>query len=176
MNWEPLLSNPMHWKPGHSAMACAQCWEDAVTKAPNGLPLEISWIVVREGRPILAIPEHRGSSLGGTRPSQSDVFALLSMAEGTYTLTFEALNDRPFGDSVSDWEHGTASSDAILDRMREVFGNAGRPPGHVPYQLCHRAASAIYEADRFNGFCRDLVFITEVTKMSRILTYFDQIY
>ena len=99
---------------------------------PNGLPTEISGIVGRKTRLILAIPEHRVSNPGGTRASQSDVFALLSMAEGTYTLTFEALNDRPFGDSVSDWEYGTAGSDAILDRMREVFGNAGRSPRPRP--------------------------------------------
>ena len=42
MNWEPLLSNPINWKPGHSAMACAQCREDAVMKASSELPLEIS--------------------------------------------------------------------------------------------------------------------------------------
>ena len=102
MNWEPPLSNPMHWKPGHSAMACAQCREDAVTKASSGLPLDISWIVGREGRPILTIPEHRGFNPGGTRPSQSDVFALLAMAEGACTLTVEALEDGPFGDSISD--------------------------------------------------------------------------
>ena len=78
------------------------------------------------------------------------MFAVLAMGEGACTLTVEAVRNRLFGDSISDWEHGIASSDAILDRMREAFGDAGRPPSHVPCQLCHRAASTIYEADRFN--------------------------
>ena len=73
------------------------------------------------------------------------------MGEAICTLTVEATRDKPFGDSIEDWEPDTANSDFILDRMSEVFGTVGRPPGHVPYQLCHRAASAIYETDRFNG-------------------------
>ena len=73
------------------------------------------------------------------------------MGEATCTLTVEAVKDKPFGDSVAKWEPKTTSSEAILDCMSEVFGNAGRPPGHVPYQLCHRTASAIYDADRFNA-------------------------
>ena len=152
LDWKPLLANSeLHWKPGHSAMACAQCWEDAVEKMPNGLPPEISGIVGDETRLILAIPEHQVPNPGGTTKSQSDVFALLAMGGATCTLTVEAVKDKPFGDSVAEWEPKTTRSEAILDCMREVFGSAGRPPGHVPYQLCHRTASAIYEADRFNA-------------------------
>ena len=132
-------------------MACALCWDDAVKKSPNGLPPEISEIVGRETRLILATPEHTVPNPGGTKPSQSDVFALLAMGETTCTLTVEAVKVKPFGDSVSEWEPGITNSDAILDHMADVFGDAGRPPGHVPYQLCHRTASAIYEADRFNA-------------------------
>ena len=151
-DWQPLLANSeLHWKPDHSAMACAQCWEEAVKKKPSGLPTEISGIVGRETRLILAIPEHTVPNPGGTRASQSDVFALLAMGEATCTLTVEAVRDNPFGASVEVWEDNIASSDIILDHMSEVFGNAGRPPGHLPYQLCHRTASAIYEADRFNA-------------------------
>ena len=151
-DWQHHLANSeLHWKPNHSAMACAQCWEEAVKKRPNGLPPEISGIVGSETRLILAIPEHTVPNPGGTRPSQSDVFALLARGEATCTLTVEAVKDKPFGDSVAEWEPKTTSSEAILDRMSEVFGSAGRPPGHVPYQLCHRTASAIYEADRFNA-------------------------
>ena len=152
LDWKPLLANPeRQWKPGYSAMACAQCWEDAVEKMPSGLPPEISGIVGDQTRLILAIPEHQVPNPGGTTKSQSDVFALLAMGGATCTLTVEAARDRPFGRSVNKWAEKTERSDAILDCMSEVFGNAGRPPGHVPYQLCHRTASAIYEADRFNA-------------------------
>ena len=151
-DWKRGLANSeLHWKPNHSAMACAQCWEEAVKKRPSGLPPEISGIVGSETRLILAIPEHTVPNPGGTKPSQSDVFALLARGEATCTLTVEAVKDKRFGDLVSEWEPKTTSSEAILDRMSEVFGSAGRPPGHVPYQLCHRTASAIYEADRFNA-------------------------
>ena len=152
LDWKPLLASPeRQWKPGYSAMACAQCWEDAVEKMPNGLPPEISGIVGDETRLILAIPEHQVPNPGGTTKSQSDVFAPLAMGEATCTLTVEVARDRPFGRSVNKWAETTERSDAILDCMSEVFGNAGRPPGHVPYQLCHRTASAIYGADRFNA-------------------------
>ena len=117
----------------------------------NGLPSEFSEIVGTETRPILAIPEHTVPNPGGTKPSQSNVFALLAMGAATCTLTVEAVRDKPFGDSIAEWEPDTTSSDIILDHISEVFGNAGRPPGHLPYQLCHWTASAIYEADRFNA-------------------------
>ena len=151
-DWKRRLANSeLHWKPNHSAMACAQCWEEAVKKRPNGLPTEISGIVGDDARLILAIPEHTVPNPGGTKPSQSDVFALLAKGKATCTLTVEAVKDKRFGDLVSEWGPKTTNNEAILDRMSEVFGSAGRPPGHVSYQLCHRTASAIYEADRFNA-------------------------
>ena len=151
--WQHLLASPdLHWKPGHSAMAGALCWEEAVESMPNGLPPEISEIVGKETRLILAIPEHKVPIPGGRAPSQSDVFALLAMEDGTCTLTVETVRDESFGPLIHQWQEKTANGGE--DRLTALCNELDveyPPPADLRYQLFHRTVSAIYEADRFNA-------------------------
>ena len=151
--WQHLLASPdLHWKPGHSAMAGALCWEEAAEDMPNGLPPEISEIVGKETRLILAIPEHKVPIPGGRAPSQSDVFALLAMEGGTCTLTVETVRDESFGPTIDKWQENTANGgEDRLTALCNALDIQYPPPEELRYQLFHRTVSAIYEAERFNA-------------------------
>ena len=133
-------------------MAGALCWEEAVESMPNGLPSEVSEIVGTETRLILAIPEHKVPIPGGSAPSQSDVFALLAMEDGTCTLTVETVRDESFGPLIHQWQETKANRGE--DRLTALCNELDveyPPPADLRYQLFHRTVSAIYEADRFNA-------------------------
>ena len=119
---------------------------------PNGLPQEVSEIVGKETRLILAIPEHKVPIPGGSKESQSDVFALLAMEDGTCTLTVETVRDEAFGPTIDKWPETTANGGE--DRLTALCNELDipyPPPADLRYQLFHRTVSAIYEADRFNA-------------------------
>ena len=119
---------------------------------PNGLPPEVSEIVGKETRLILALPEHKVPIPGGRAPSQSDVFALLAMEDGTCTLTVETVRDEAFGPTIDKWQETTANGGE--DRLTALCNELDvpyPPPADLRYQLFHRTVSAIYEAVRFNA-------------------------
>lgn len=146
------MSPLKHWRDDHSAKAVARCWEDACKNTKNGLPHEISRIVGAETKLILAIPEHKVYMPPNKKaPSQTDVFALLSMGSITCTLAVEAACKEPFDKEVGKWKKlRKGNGESRLGPICELLG-CTYPPDHLRYQLFHRTASAIYEADRFKA-------------------------
>jgi hypothetical protein len=64
----------------------------------------------------------------------------------------EGKVSEPFGPTLEEW-NATASEGKTrrLAFLRELLGLSQALPSHIRYQLCHRAASAIVEAQRFNA-------------------------
>jgi hypothetical protein len=147
--WRQLLAKPdLHWATGYSARTLAYAWEGA----EGGLPDEIADILGQAFGPIellLAIPEHKTSLGGGGRESQSDVFALARHKTGLVTCTVEGKVDEPFGPTVA--QQMVNASPGKVERLGylcHLLGIEGCPPD-VHYQLLHRTASALIEAERF---------------------------
>lgn len=70
-DWQALLAEEKHWKPGFSAHALAHCWE-----AAGDLPAAVRTAFqtsdrLRDFELLLAIPEVHVDLPGGSRPSQS---------------------------------------------------------------------------------------------------------
>jgi hypothetical protein len=153
-DWKWLLAEPdKQWRPGYSAWAVAHSWE-----AAGGLPPEIARLI-RE-TPFFAgvvpellcgFPEHKVDLPGGRRPSQNDVFALLRVGDYTVSLAVEGKVEESFGPLISEWLKD--ASDGKKRRLKELCEQLGLNPDRLPptlrYQLLHRTASAIIEADRF---------------------------
>lgn len=146
VSWKSLLADPdKHWAIGYSARTLAHCWEDA-----KGLPPEIDALFGGTATLLLAIPEHKVNLPGGTRPSQTDLFALLRREDRTISCAIEGKVAEPFGPTVgewlSSWSQGKADRLAyICDRLDLVH----YLPSDLRYQLLHRSASSIIEAHRF---------------------------
>jgi hypothetical protein len=135
-------------------MLTAQTWENA-----SGLPPEITSVFSASGDDhykdlelALAIPEYKVILKGGTRPSQNDVFALLTSVKGLTALTVEGKAREDFGPTVAQWR-SEVSEKGYQTRLRHIMENIGLKdaiPGHIRYQLLHRTASSVLEAKRFH--------------------------
>ena len=150
-DWQGLLADPeLHWRTGFSARSTAHCWESA-----PGLPTEIRAILHQESKfesiePLLIIPEHQVHLPGGTRPSQMDVWVLARTPAGLVSIGVEAKVAEPFGPTLQEWQ--ASSSTGKLTRVaaiREIVGIGEDIPSSVRYQLLHRTAATILEAERF---------------------------
>lgn len=151
--WKQFLADPeKQWRTGYSARTLAHCWE-----AANGLPNEIARLFTSsssfggvEPELLLAIPEHKVPLPGGRRESQNDVFALVRAGNYTISVAVEGKVDEPFGPTVGDWLAN--ASDGKRERMaflRATLGLTEPIPDDIHYQLLHRTASAVIEAERF---------------------------
>ena len=145
-DWQQFLADPeKQWRRGYSAMAAALSWECA-----NGLPQEIAELIGGSPELLLAIPEHKVALPGGSRDSQCDVFALVKASEDTIAVSIEAKVNEPFGPTVGEWLKD--ASTGKIERLRficELLGLDKSPPDGLRYQLFHRTAAAILEAQRF---------------------------
>lgn len=155
-SWQRLLAEPeKHWQPGFSAMSTALSWESA-----NGLPPEIRSLfkdaddpAMRDAVLALAIPEYKVDLAGGTRPSQNDVFALLSCTGGLISMMVEGKVREDFDDLLGGWKKRTSEA-GVKARLTDITDNIGitePPPDDIRYQLLHRTASAVIEAGRFHA-------------------------
>lgn len=154
-SWQALLADPVkHWKTGYSAKALAHCWEEA-----NGFPAEIRELFANasehglEGiEVLLAIPEHKVPLPGGNTQSQNDLFVLAKANDQLVSITVEGKVSEPFGPTVGEWiAGGSPGKHQRLDYLKELLGLPNEIDPGVRYQLLHRTASAIIEAQRFNA-------------------------
>lgn len=155
-SWQRLLAQPeTQWVTGYSARTLAYSWE-----AADGIPDEVSDIlgpIFGFHELVIAIPEHKTELPGGRRKSQSDVFALVRHDTGLVTCTIEGKVDEPFGPIVAEWMKDASAGKR--ERIRYICDLLGLEdiPAAVNYQLLHRTASALIEAERFHA--RDAAMI-----------------
>lgn len=147
-NWRAFLAKPdLHWAVGYSARTLAHAWEAATV-----LPSEIEAIldpVFGSVEPLVIMPEHKTPLPGGKRESQPDVFTLLRHPAGTIACTIEGKVNEPFGPTVAQqMANASPGRTARLAYLCELLGIADCPTD-VHYQLLHRTASALVEAERF---------------------------
>lgn len=161
LDWKERLADPVkHWRAGYSAMALAYAWEQAA-----GFPPEVSALFAQCGEPrfskielLLAILEYDVPLPGGDRPSQNDVFALARVSGGLMTIMVEGKVSEPFGPTLEEWRKD--ASPGKEQRLRFLLAKLGLEspvPTSTRYQLLHRAASAVIEAERF--LARDAVLL-----------------
>jgi len=149
--WQRLLAKPdPHWKPGYSARTLAYCWE-----AARGFPPEIARLFqakLGKAELLLALPEHKVQLPGGGADSQSDVFALVGTAGGLVACAIEGKVDEPFGPTIGEWlVNASPGKRRRLTFLCGVLGLTEPAPVHIRYQLLHRTASALIEAERFHA-------------------------
>ncbi len=150
-DWRALLADPdKHWRTGYSARSAAARWENA-----DGLPDEIRTVFEEAGLDpvelLAAFPEWKTPLPGGRRESQTDILALVRTARGLFVAGVEAKVAEPFGPTVSEWL-ADASPGKVerLTFLREKLG-LREDVSALRYQLLHRTASAIIEAERFGA-------------------------
>lgn len=145
-SWQALLADPLkHWRTGYSARTLAHCWE-----AADGLPPEVAALFGFNTELLIAIPEHKVSLRDAGRESQTDVFALVKSNNRTIAVAVEGKVNESFGPIIRDWYlDPSPGKQQRLAFLCDLIGVRCPPPGDVHYQLFHRTASAVIEAERF---------------------------
>jgi hypothetical protein len=153
--WQWLLARPaLHWKHGASAMSLAHSWENA-----KGWPARVSAALatdpdLRGLELLLAIPEHQVPLPGGGTASQTDLFVLARSPPDLVAIAVEGKVKEPFGDdTVSEWRaDGSPGKVKRVAYLLDILGLQDDDRiGGVRYQLLHRTASAVIEAQRFGA-------------------------
>jgi hypothetical protein len=159
-DWQRLLAEPeKHWKSGYSAKALAHCWQSA-----DDFPGSVRAVFEKSDFPrfrdltmLLGIVEHKVPLPGGGRASQTDLFVLAKATNGDLiSITIEGKVAEPFGPLVSEWLVADADGPSAgkLERLAFLCNKLGFGDNdcrNVRYQLLHRTASALIEAERFNA-------------------------
>jgi hypothetical protein len=156
-DWQRLLADPgKQWRVGFSARTLASCWEEA-----DGLPPEVAALFAQSGAPafqsvelLLALPERQvAMPPAGGHPSQNDLFALAKALDGhLVAMTIEGKVSEPFGPTLGRWNaHASRGKTTRLQFIRELLGLPEELPASIRYQLLHRTASAVLEAQRFGA-------------------------
>ena len=69
---------------------------------------------------------------------------------GLASITVEGKVDETFGELLADWNKDAAPGKRKrLESLTRTIGLSAEPSGDIRYQLLHRAASALIEAERF---------------------------
>lgn len=178
-DWKPLLASPeKHWKPGYSAYALAHCWQSA-----KGFPPEIAQLFqttahepFQDIQPLLAIPEHKVALPGRGTASQNDLFVLARSGHDLISIMVEGKVDESFGPSVGHWktdEEGfTENKQARFIGLCSAVGLTD-VPDTIYYQLLHRLASAVIEAQRYTAVHAIMIVHSFSTKGSHWKAFVD---
>lgn len=154
VDWKRFLAKEYHWRAGYSAMSLAQSWESA----HPSLPPEVSAALASSGDPllaepalVLAVPEYQIDLPGGTRPSQTDVLALVRTSSALAAVAVEGKVDEAFGPTLG--ERRADPSPGVKQRIEWLQDRLGlaNVPDTIRYQLLHRTASAIIAAEQFDA-------------------------
>lgn len=154
--WKRLLAKPEeHWKPKHSAMALAACWEQSKDFPKNvkdtfhksGLKL------FQEVEMLLALPEYKVDLVGSNiSPSQNDIFVLAKGDNQLIAIVVEGKVKESFDKPVSEWKRKTDEKTNKPQRLRfllDLLGLSENDVETIGYQLLHRTASAVLIAEKF---------------------------
>jgi len=152
-DWRHLLADPQkHWRRGYSARALAHCWQEADGIPAGCLAVLARCVALQDLETLIAIPEHRVPLPGGKRPSQNDVWVLARTPTELVSIAVEGKVSEPFGPTLDEWfEPNSLGQEVRLRYLCRKLELTYPPPADARYQLFHRAASAVIEAEWYHA-------------------------
>jgi hypothetical protein len=144
----PYLADPdRQWRAGYSAAELARAWIGA-----DGIPDRAARLLaalpdLAEARLEAGLFEHQTPLPSRGGPSQTDLLALLQGRSGRWVVAVEGKRDEPFGPRVRDWNDGPGKA-ARLAQLCALLALRPDAVGGLRYQLVHRTAAALLEAER----------------------------
>jgi hypothetical protein len=155
--WKERLAEPeTQWVRTKSAFETAVFWELGA-RQPRGLDSRVTALfdhedLLKDCQLIASFPEHRVRLPGGSRASQTDVWAILRSPRGLVSLAVEGKAGESFAETIGDWrKEASAGKEKRLTYLCEQLGLAAGVDDTIRYQLMHRTASALIEAERIGA-------------------------
>jgi len=153
IDWKAFLIDPeKQWAKGYSARTLAHAWEDA-----DGFPPEVADVfnkcrLLASIKPLLIFPEWKVPLPGGSTSSQNDIWVLAECDSGLVSITVEGKVNEPFDKTIGDWIlKASEGKRERLTHLADILGLKEPIHGSIYYQLLHRTASAVIEAERFGA-------------------------
>ncbi len=148
--WRALLAEPeKQWKTGYSARSLAYAWEEA-----DGLPAEVDTVLSHRFpgiEPLVILPEHQVPLPGGKAASQNDAWVLAKSNDQLISIAVEGKVAEPFGPTIAEWNPDASAGRQKRFTFLKDLLQLDDIPANIRYQLLHRTASAVLEAQRFNA-------------------------
>ncbi len=157
-DWQSFLADPTkQWKVGYSARTLAQAWH-----GQNGFPEEVERLFKRSYfqqfkplTPLMIFPEYKVPIMGQGKDSQNDLFVLAKADDHQLVaMTVEGKVEESFGCTIKKWLQSSKGDRTNKERrlyaLQDELG-LETIPDTIYYQLIHRCASAVIEAERFNA-------------------------
>ena len=149
-----------HWKKGHSAYELAHSWVRA-----NGIPEPVAK-VLRQAEEFRGMELIEGIFEKKTKlrppvrgPSHTDLLALIGDGNGCVVLGVEGKVNEGFGKVVSKWLNGASEGKKQrLSGLRETLQLEDSDAQNLRYQLLHRTAATIYEAQSYK-VCKAVMLV-----------------
>ncbi len=146
----PHLARANHWKPLRSACELARSWFEA-----GDVPRTVSRVLdgcrdFRDATIIHGFFEHATDLKSAGAPSQTDLLLLVSANGGNAVIAIEGKVDEGFGEPVLAWRSRKSKRrPARLASLCDLLGLAANAVDGLGYQLLHRTAAALLEAQRY---------------------------
>ena len=162
-----LAKQGLHWKEKHSAQELVLAW----SKAPDGIPASVRSV-------LKTVDEFASTELVDGffekevylrtpgRNSQTDLMVIAALDNQLGVIAVEGKVDEPFGDLVSHWNDDTPAKKARLFGLCSTLALEPNDVGSLRYQLLHRTASAVYEAQRYR--CRQEIMLVHSFSPTRM--------
>ena len=149
---KPHLGSPSHYKEGYSAFCLVNGWM-AENDIPELVRLTLDTVPALQQAVLLEGFLEREVSLGdGARNSQTDLLCLLGINKQLVVMSVDGKVREPFGNLVAkELETASAFKKSRIERLAQVLGLSLEDAKPLRYQLIHRTAAAIYEAQRFHS-------------------------
>jgi len=155
-DWRRLLADPdKQWKPSYSAYELAYCWQKA-----NDFPDSVKKVfkksridLFQKAELLFAFPEYKVPLPGGVRPSQNDIFILAKGNNQLISITIEGKIKEGFDKAIDEWlkKDRSEGKEKKLKFLLNKLQLIEEQVKHIRYQLLHRTASAIIEAEKFGA-------------------------
>ena len=149
---KPHLGSPGHYKEGYSAFCLVNGWM-ADNDIPELVRLTLDTVPALQHAILLEGFLEREVSLGdGARNSQTDLLCLLGINKQLVVMSVEGKVREPFGNLVAkELETASDFKKSRIKRLAQVLGLSLEEAKPLRYQLIHRTAAAIFEAQRFHS-------------------------
>jgi len=145
-----LAKQELHWRAGYSAQELAFAWCNANTNFPNAVQMALNTASEYARAKLVDGFFEREVELGTPgRNSQTDLMVVVDLGKELGVIAAEGKVEESFADMVKEW----SNTPGKMQRLEHLCRTLGLDPlsvGDLRYQLLHRTASAIYEAQRYH--------------------------
>lgn len=150
------LAKEYHWKEKYSAYELAHSWIGS-----GGFPASVRTILAKDPKYqsaeiVEAFFERDVDLRTAGRNSQADILVFAALAQGYAAIAVEGKVEETFGSLVAEWNDGSPGKGARLSALCKLL-NLASDVGHLRYQLFHRTACAVFEAQRYR--CRNALVL-----------------